>query len=198
VKKKEEKEKGKVAHLFTVEMLSTVHFAEQWRRGSSKRKRRRRRRRKGRSRLCSALLLSFSGRLYLQKNRKQPDIPQTRERSSGAENPASKKNRGEEAALVNQPIPHHYLSSSSLKLLFANLQCKCKIVIGPINNNSYLIVIKQFIFVVCFKLRSSNKNKRFLNHKVQTLQVKTPSRRRTCIPIRISLPYSRARALRKN
>jgi len=146
---------------------------------------------------CSSSLF-FRSRLYLQKNRKQPDIPQTRERSSGAENPASKKNRGEEAALVNQPIPHHYLSSSSLKLLFANLQCKCKIVMGPTNSNSYLTVIKRFIFVVCFKLKSSNKNKRFLNHKVQTLQVKTPSRRRTCIPIRISLPYSRARALRKN
>ncbi|KAJ6969573.1 hypothetical protein NC653_034187 [Populus alba x Populus x berolinensis] len=45
----------------------------------------------------------------------------TRERSKGGENPASTKNRGEEATLVNQPIPHHHLSSSSLKVLFANL-----------------------------------------------------------------------------
>jgi len=66
-KEKEEKEKGKVAHLFTVETLSTIHFAEQWRRGSIKRRRRRRRRRKGRSRLCSALLLSFSGRAFIYK-----------------------------------------------------------------------------------------------------------------------------------
>jgi len=94
-----------VAPLFTVEMLFTVHFAEQWRRGSSRI--RRRRRRKGRSRLCfCSSSLSFMSCLYLQKNRKQPDIvfncvPQTRERSRGGENPASKKNRGEEAALVN-------------------------------------------------------------------------------------------------
>ncbi|KAJ6874531.1 hypothetical protein NC652_034278, partial [Populus alba x Populus x berolinensis] len=33
---------------------------------------------------------------------------------------------GEEATLVNQPIPHHHLSSSSLKVLFANLQLKHK------------------------------------------------------------------------
>ena len=116
----EGKEKGKVAPmfllffslfqvapLFTVEMLSTVHFAEQWRRGSSRRRIRRRRRRKGRSRLCfCSSSLSFMSCLYLQKNRKQPDIvfncvPQTRERSRGGENPARKKNRGEEAALVN-------------------------------------------------------------------------------------------------
>nr|TKR71363.1 hypothetical protein D5086_0000301370 [Populus alba] len=48
----------------------------------------------------------------------------TPERSKGGENPASTKNIGEEATLVNQPIPHHHLSSSSLKVLFANLQLK--------------------------------------------------------------------------
>jgi hypothetical protein len=78
-------------------------------------------------------------------------VPHTRERSRGGENPVSTKNREEEATLVNQTIPHHHLSSSSLKVLFATMWLKCKIVMGPTNSNSCFTVTKQFIFVVFSK-----------------------------------------------
>jgi len=152
-----------------VETFFTVHFAEQWRRGSSKRKRR-----KERPRLCFCSSISFRPRFCLQKNRKQlgtsssnlspnPEREAEEERIQKAKGKERLDKEQRRRGSIGEPaFPHHHLLSSSLKLFFVNLRFKRKIIIDFTNNNLCLNITKRFIFMVYSTSRSSHKNKHSL------------------------------------